>query len=250
MSRILTRITPFLIPAYAAIKTAALLILIFTGLSLANEETPWDRKAPFEQAVISYTIQGAETGSETLYIRNYGLEQASYHRTSSTLSGTLTETNTVEITTPNWIYTYDLISETGEKTVNPTRFLIEAYRSLSPEEQKTVWANAKKVGPSILEDISSAMEQNADMILGFSCDRTRMTETTVYTLHGTDIVLKTEGSIMNQAYSMTATAIEKIPVPDKVFKHPRNIMPELVTESETMAREMAMQVMEVLKGNP
>jgi hypothetical protein len=232
-----------------AAAVASFVLTLYALLSRAGAEPPWERKLPFEEAVITYTIEGAETGTEILSIREHGLYQASRHRSSSTTPGDSMETDTLEIKTPNWIYTYDLISGTGEKTVNPTRFLIQGYRELTPEEQARVDRNADRYGPFLPEGSGETTRMHAAEILGYSCDRTETMDTTVHTLHGTDLVLKAQGSVMGKAYSMTATAIDFTKVPEEAFRHPRTITPELVKESESAAREMAGQVLELLKGD-
>ena len=230
-----------------ALALTLMFLLAAAPYSGAEAETPWNRKLPFEQAVISYAVQGAETGTETLYVRDWGRERVSSHTTASTVQGRDAASNTVEITTPNWIYTYDLDSKTGEKAVNPVRFLIQAFLSLPLEERPIVAARADIMGIPTIPDPETVTEPNTDRILDFPCDRTRSTETVVYTLHGTDLVLRTEGIIMGRPYSMTATAIDLGQVPDHVFRHPESIWPRLIPESEAMAREMADQIIQSLR---
>ena len=55
-------------------------VLFLPIFAAAGNDNPWERKLPFENATINYTLSGNEKGTETLYIREYGKETATYHK--------------------------------------------------------------------------------------------------------------------------------------------------------------------------
>ena len=53
---------------------SGILVLLSTTPVFAKND-PWELKLPFEKAVIHYEISGSQTGTETLYIRDFGNER-------------------------------------------------------------------------------------------------------------------------------------------------------------------------------
>jgi len=62
-------------PARFLISALPVFLFILCGASLA-EDSPWERKLPFKSAIVQYDVAGSEKGSESLYIRASGREQA------------------------------------------------------------------------------------------------------------------------------------------------------------------------------
>jgi len=77
----------------------ALSLVLFPALVYAGLDNPWDIRLPFKEAVVHYTIKGMESGTETLYIKDYGRRSAKYHKTSTSMMGVTVNNETVEITT-------------------------------------------------------------------------------------------------------------------------------------------------------
>lgn len=220
-----------------------MMLFLISGQAVGEEKNPWEWKLPFKSAIIEYTLSGVETGVEILYIRNYGKETAKYHKTTVTMMGMSMVNETIEITDPDWVYTFKLREKTGIKAANPQRYLIEEYNKLSRAEKRQVLTNSEDFGTSMGGDI----EKNVVKILEFDCDMMTAMGVTIYNIHDTGIPLKTESNIMGVTILVEATKIDDGPVADKYFKHPQEIDPVLDLDSEGMARSMAKQTMEMLK---
>ena len=221
------------------------LSLLVTAPSLAGEN-PWETKLPFKNATIKYSITGSENGSETLYIRDYGREQATYRNTTTKMFFMTTNTETIEIITPDWIYTIDMQEKTGDKSVNPTKYMIEEYNNLSRSERKKLLKNSEQLGHSSLQGIQGEMKKNATKILGYSCDKFSAMGSTTYMISGTGLVLKSETSVAGMNFQSLATDINKGSVAKNVFIPPAGIELEYDPQSDQMARAMAKQTIEML----
>lgn len=224
-----------------------IMFLLIPALLNAKENNPWDRKLPFKRVTIEYTLSGVEKGSETLYIRDYGKETVRYHKTTTTMMGMTMINETITITDPDWVYTFDLNEKSGTKAVNPQKYMIEEYNKLSREEKNQLLKNSEELGTSMSGNSGGEVEKNAEKILGYSCDKMTVMGATVYTIHDTDIALKTESNMMGMAIKMEATKIDKGSVSKKIFQHPKGITPILDSQSDALARAMAKQMMATLK---
>lgn len=214
----------------------------------AGTALPWEKKLPFKTATIKYAIHGMEEGEEVVYIRGYGTERATYHTTVTKMMGMAMQNSTVEFQTSDIIYSFDLQDRSGVKSVNPQKYMIEEYEKLSSADKKKVEKNAEKLGGAFAEGMQGAVEQNALEILGYSCDKVSiMSGATVYSIHGTDIPLKSVVSMMGMNMTMEATSIDTGKVDDKFFQHPAGIVVENDTEADGMARAMAKQSIAMLK---
>ncbi len=160
--------------------------LAVPGLAAVDNEMLWEKKLPFKTATIHYTIKGMEEGKETLYIRDYGRERATYRETVLNVMGMKTTNRTITLKTPDTIYSYDLEKHQGSRGVNPQKYMKEAYNRLSAAEQQKVRENAKKMGAAYTEGMGGAIHQNAMEILGFNCDKVEiMGGSASYLIHDT-----------------------------------------------------------------
>ncbi|MEE4134440.1 MAG: hypothetical protein V2I32_00065 [Desulforhopalus sp.] len=226
--------------------------LVFFGWLLASSvavagELPWEKKLPFKEATIRYTISGLEEGEAVLYIRDHGRQRATYHNTVSKMMGMTVKTATVEFKDPEFIYSYDLESGEGDKMVNPEKYMVEEYQKLSGEAKKQVEETVQRVGLAYGETVGGDIQQNAAKILGYDCDRAEvMGGAVVYLIHGTDIPLKTEMNMMGMSMTEIATAVDTGPVDDAVFLHPEGIIAQSDPEADILSRNMARQAMAML----
>jgi len=234
------------------------LVVLWASPTIVFSEdlSPWEKKLPFQSAIIHYALSGMEEGEETLYVRDYGKERATYHETVSAMIGLTANSSTIELETPDSIYFYDLQEKEGIKTSNPKKYMIEEYAGLSPAEKKKVRENAEKMGTVYAEAMAEGMggegmvvkiEHNATEILGYSCDKVEVMGGVTYLLHGTDICLKSEMKVLGMKMEMVATSVREGDVDDKFFEHPAGIHAEVDAEAETMVKEMAGQVVAILK---
>lgn len=226
----------------------AALVLLSPVLAIAGNFNPWEQKLPFKEATIHYTITGMETGSETLYVRDYGRESATYHKGKATMMGMTTINDTVEIESPDWMYSFDLTARTGTKAVNPQKYMVEEYKRLSAAEQRQVEENIKKIGLPMGEVMGGKVEPKAATILGYECDRVQMMGTTVYSIHETGIPLKIDSAMMGMTMKQEATKVDTGGVSQKYFELPQGIEPVADPEGDAMARTMAQQTIATLKS--
>lgn len=236
--KICTPLNPLLI-------TLVLLILAPT-LTFAAEN-PWERKLPFKYATIKYEITGMETGTEVLYIKDYGKFRALHHDGTTSMFGMTTRNRHLEITDPDWHYTFDLEAKTGTKVTNPSKFYQEEYDKLSAAEKQNVDKNAKELGISMLGDLNGQVEENATEILGYSCDRTTVMGMTINLIHGTDIPLLSDMNIMGMRAKSTATSIDTDKPPADAFALPVGITPQFDQNADAAARQMAVSTINTLK---
>ncbi len=217
------------------------LILFFLTTPVMGAANPWDVKLPFKNATIKYQISGSENGTETLYVRDYGKETARYRKTTSKIMFMTTNTDTIEISTPDWIYQIDLQERTGTKSVNPVKYMIEEYNKLSKSDQKKLMKNLEKKGQAAMSGIQGEVTQNATKILGFKCDKVTAMGSTMYTIHGTGITLKSDTAMAGMNFSSVATDLDKGGVADTVFAVPAGIAVEHDPQADQAARSMAGQ---------
>ncbi len=226
---------------------ALLLALLFISIAAMGAESPWEKKLPFEEAIISYTLSGMETGEEVLYIRKHGAETARYRTTMTSMLGMTMKNRTVEIVSPDWIYSFDLREGTGTRSINPQKLMIEEYNKLSAEEKQKVEKNAEEMGADFMGGRQGSLEKNAKEILGYSCDKVTVLGSTVYSIHGTPIALLTESNIMGVTIKSVATKLDKGPVADRYFQYPEGLVPQPDPDADQMARMMAEQSIAMLK---
>lgn len=89
---------------------------------------------PFKNAVIEYTYQGNTTGTQQLYIDNYGWLQCKIEQTTNKAFGQKTETNKAEITKDFDIYSWDLKTKEGTKLRNTLAQDLMNDPNFDPEE--------------------------------------------------------------------------------------------------------------------
>ena len=210
-------------------------------------ESPWDIRLPFKSATISYEVSGMENGKETLYIDDYGKKEAKYRKTSGKVMYQTMKTDRIEITTPDWLYDIDMMGRNGTKITNPAKVYKQEYEKLTAKEKKTVTANAEKMGRDAMGGMQATVEKNAATLLGYSCDKTTMMGTTVYTIHDTGIALKTESKVMGMSSKSVALKLEKGKVPASVFALPKGVTISFDKEADTMMRNMAKNMIDTLK---
>ncbi len=225
----------------------AVAAIVLAANKLKAEANPWARKLPFEQAVITYTLSGMEAGTEILYIREYGLKTARYRTTRTTMLGLTQKRSSVEITTPDWLYIFDLQERTGSKSINPRKLMIEEYEKLSDAEKEKVNENSENMAGVVSAGLHGDLEPNVENILGYSCDRVRAIGSTIHMIHGTGIHLSYESDLLGIKMKSVATSIKMQGAEQKYFEFPKGIDPQPDPEADRTARIMAQQAIVALK---
>lgn len=203
-------------------SVSVLIVLLFATSSFALEN-PWDKKLPFKSATIDYKVAGTMSGEKTVYVKDYGRTTAEYSNTSMTMFGMTQQQKEIIITTPDWVYSRDMVGNTATKQANPKKFMIREFNSLSRAEKKKVAENAEKFGISAIEGLDGNLRKNATKIMGYKCDQVSLMGTMVYTISGTDLPLKIEGNTMGIKINEVATNIKKGSVPASKFDLASNI---------------------------
>ena len=204
--------------------------------------------APFEKATIRYTISGLENGYEILYIRDFGQKMAKYRFSTMKVMGVEKVTETAEFVDPEWIYTFDLQRRTGTKSANPMKYIHEEYSKLDDREKR--WfadqGGQLRLGPT-LGGMSGELAENVETILGYACDKAQFVGAEIYTIHNTNIPLRTEASIMEMRMLVEAVKIEVDSAPQHYFQHPQDITPKYDPKGDSVARALAEKTIALLQ---
>lgn len=227
-----------------------MMMMVFFSTSLAwGGDLPWEMKLPFKQATIHYEITGTEKGKETLYIKESGKRQARHHQSTSTVMGMTTKKETIEITDPDWMYTYDLVEKKGGKTTNPNKIYLAEYNKMSGQEKKNFEKNAKELGTSMMGQFGGSVQQKGGKLLGYDCDITTVSGlSTIHMLHGSNVPLRTETSVMGMKTVLAATKIDTdAAIPDSAFAAPAGIEAVHNPEMESMMTSMIQHTVNTLK---
>jgi hypothetical protein len=114
-------------------KNIIFAISILTVIQL-SAQTKKGKLYPFKTAVIEYTYEGNTTGTQNLYIDNYGWLQCKIEQTASKAFGQKSEVNSAEITKDFDIYHWDLKTKTGTKMRNTLAEDLMNDPNFDPEE--------------------------------------------------------------------------------------------------------------------
>lgn len=228
----------------------ALPLVLFCLVAVAFAgDLPWEMKLPFKQATIRYELKGSQQGTETLYVKEFGKIRAKHHKSSATIMGMTKKSDTIEITDPDWVTTYDLIEKTGEKVTNPTKLYLAEYNKFNSEEKRNFEKNSKELGASMMGKFGGSIKQKSAQHLGYDCDVSTIDGmSNVYLLHGSDIPLRSEVSVMGMTNSVNATAVDtNASIQDSVFMPPAGITATSNQEAESMIAGTIKQTMDTLK---
>lgn len=232
-------------------KIISLLVILLCATPAFAVDNPWDKKLPFKNAIIDSKISGTMNGENILYIKDYGRTRAEYTNTSMKVFGITQKQKEIIITTPDWIYTIDLLENSGTKQANLKKFMTQEFNNLSKSEQKKVVKNAESQGIATIEGMEGTIQKNATKILGYNCDKVTMTGTILYTISGTDLALKTNGDMMGVKFNQSAISVKKESGPSSRFQPPSNIIFEHDKQTDQMMQDQARTVIrELLKDKP
>lgn len=228
---------------------AVLLLSLLCGSALADEKLPWELRLPFKEATIHYELKGTQQGTDTLYVKDFGKIRAKHHAAVTAVMGRSNKSETLEITDPDWVYTYNLTEKKGEKFTNPMKLYQAEYNKFNAEEKKNFEKNSKELGSSMMGKYGGSVTQNGAKILGYDCDVSTVGGMSkVYLLHGSDLTLRSEVSAMGVANTVNATQIDTTtPVKESAFAPPAGVTATLNQEMEDMMTETVQNMMATLK---
>ena len=114
-------------------KTLILSICMMLVIQL-SAQIKKEKLYPYKTAVIEYTYEGNTTGTQKLYIDNYGWLQCKIEQTVNKAFGQKTEVNKAEVTKDFDIYSWDLKTKTGTKVRNTLAENLMNDPNFDPEE--------------------------------------------------------------------------------------------------------------------
>jgi len=230
-------------------KIISLLIILLCATTVFATDNPWDTKLPFKNAIIDSKISGTMNGDKTLYIKDYGRTRAEYTDISMKIYGITQQQKEIIITTPDWVYTINLLENSGTKQANLKKFMSQEFNNLSKSEQKKVVQNAESLGIATIKGMEGTLQKNATQILGYNCDKVTMMGTVLYTISGTDLALKMNGNLMGIKFSQSAINVKKESSPSSKFQPPPNIIFERDKQADQIMQEQARSVIQELLNN-
>ncbi len=227
-------------------KLLSLLIVLLFVTSASALDNPWDKKLPFKNAIVDYTVSGSMDGEKSIYVKDYGRTIAEHSTISVKMFGMTQEQKEMILTTPDWVYTIDLTENTGTRQTNPKKFIIQEFNNLSKSKQKKVLKNIEKLGTPSMEGTNEDLQKNAAKIMGYQCDKASMAGTIVFMISGTDFPLEIKINSMGVKFDQVATSIKKKSAPSSKFDLPANIHFEHNKQVDEMMQTQAKTMMEYL----
>ncbi|MDH4318724.1 MAG: hypothetical protein OEV64_10065, partial [Desulfobulbaceae bacterium] len=224
------------------------LLFSLAGSTVSAKDNPFvPPKLPFKEAIIHYEVSGTSNGTETLYIRKHGQETAHRSKMMQKIMFMTQQTDTLEITTPEYNYSIDFINKQGKKSTNPQKYMQEEYDKLSGNEKKIVDNNMKEMGYAGMNMMQGNLVENESEILGYKCDKMEFMGNTVYSIHKTGIPLKTITKMMGMNFTSAAVKIDKGGVSSDMFVPPPGIPMLDDPDGDQIARDQAQQMIAMLK---
>lgn len=212
------------------------------------KDSLWDLALPFEKAVIHYDVSGAQKGTETLYIRDFGNERVKITQSKGKVMFVTTTTDTIEITTRDSVINIDMEENTGTRMTNPQKFMREEIEKLSAKERQIVMRNLETIGMNMAVQMGGQVKPKAGEHLGYTCDLVTVMGTTSCQMSGTPIMLKMESNMMGVKINTVAKKIDKnASVPADLFQIPEGVNVKYSKDADEMSRAMVASMIESMK---
>lgn len=103
-------------------RFTAMIALAIVLLSLAaadDSENTIQKRYAIESAVVEYSLEGMQTGSEVLYFKDWGQTEARYSDAQISMFGFSEKNRIMALVKDGWIYTVDLATNQGTKMESP-----------------------------------------------------------------------------------------------------------------------------------
>lgn len=126
----------------------AAFVAIAMSFSAANADGSLTKFYPFERATIKYALSGLQTGTQTSYIKEWGAVQTQLVDSNISMMGFERPFKSRIISTPEWVYNIDLVTNTGTRIANPMTSVFTSGEN-DPEviaERMMASLGASKVG--------------------------------------------------------------------------------------------------------
>lgn len=229
------------------VLSVSILTLCISSFAAAGD-SPWEKKLPFKSATIQYKIKGSMKGSKTLYVKDYGRTHVEERKTKMSMFGIQQLQHEWVLTTPDWEYTLDKTTNDASKTVNPYKYLIEEYNTLSSADKKTVRINADETGFAFIEQGEGEFIANDKKLLGYSCDKINMMGVKAHVIHGTELPLAAATNMMGIKMTEMATKVDTGRVSADKFKLPVGVDFYHDKDADRILKQQARSVINSLLG--
>ncbi len=216
------------------IQSFLLLFSLFAS-SLISDENIFDKGFDFKEGIVHYEISGSESGSETLYIKDYGKTKVIYTNKKSNFMRKNRSVDNMIYITPKWIYEVNLDTNTATKLPNIKYLLFKKFQNLSIDEKKQVKINLKK-----------QFKGKVEKIAGYECNYKFIDGKNICLEKNSDLILKTEANILGFHTKSIATSIEKKPLDNKIFTLSKNLKIILSLKKERIIYKKADKIISSL----
>lgn len=179
-----------------------------------------------KSAVIEYALSGIQTGTETVYIDDYGKREARYTQADMNVMGQTMKSNRLTLLDEDWIYAIDLDKKSGAKIKNP---MFESLRASAPD------GDYSQVSLDLMQKMGG-QKIGTEEIAGKTCDVWEMKDMETKSWLWNVIPLKTESKMGELQMSTVATKVDEgVPVADEKFKIPADVQ---ITSGENLDQMM------------
>lgn len=219
-------------------KVAFALVMVCLLSTMAQGSSlPGMGQLPFKEGVVSYSLEGMVEGENIVYIKDSGATSAAYRTEVTKMMGLVDKLNELTITTPDWIYTIDLDDKSGEKQMNPQKYVSEKFSLLSASEKKKFTKNSEELGITFIGGMSGDVEKRAKKVKGYMCDKVTLMGLEAYVLSNTNFPMGISGKIMGMGMKETVTSINLQSVDDGKFEIPQGVQLEHERMGDTAIKE-------------
>ncbi len=185
-----------------------LMIIISGKFNFAQEPI---KPYSFKTAIVSYEFSGSTSGTQTLYIKDYGWIQCEITQSVTKLFGQKEEKNEQKLTLGLDIYTWSAGATNGTKVRNT---MLEGLMQ-DPNFDLKEFTHAMMNGLGF-------RKTGTETLIGRTCDVWEGSGATIWVWN--DLAIKTEIKVLGQKTIITATDVQlNVPVSDNLFIVPRNI---------------------------
>jgi hypothetical protein len=210
-----------------------------TGTKETSSAPDLFKKYSFKSAIVELKYSGDCSGTETVYIDDYGMKEAIVDNYAMKVMGTEVQTNHIQLNVGEWHYSIDLKKMKATKMKNA---MVERMKNMSGEERKK-WQG---MGEEVLKGMNGK-EVGEETVAGKPCKVLSMESvgTKVWIWEG--MTLKRHVKIMGVNQELEAVNLQlDVPVPADKFEVPSGVQ---VTEQD-MSKMMEQMKKGADEANP
>jgi hypothetical protein len=217
--------------------------LLSAARPLHTQQNPFKvprSKIPAMQVTYAYTGDLAGTGARSFA----GERMAEHQTTTGKFFGKKSTHDTWTLTTPDSVFTADLVRRTGTRMPNMLPAMARAYDGLGGTDKRRLHQNMQDMSEMIgaafgVDALSSGEKGETRTYAGETCDERTFGTFSVCSMHGAPAVpLHVTGSMLCVNFEQTATAVQRATPPDSAFDPPPGIVfrPSISGDADSLAR--------------